>query len=111
MKEPLPTRWEVMSNARQRIVPPLSVQGVIMTEDFNKWWDSDGIAEENSYREGSPVFWAWEGWQAAVKAEREACAALCFQMWDEWMDEGDKSEFSRPDAEDCARAIRARGQG
>ena len=42
-----------------------------MTEDFNKWWDSDGIAEENSYREGSPVFWAWEGWQAAVKAERE----------------------------------------
>jgi len=42
-----------------------------MTEDFNKWWDSEGIAEDNSYREGSPVFWAWEGWQAAVKAERE----------------------------------------
>ena len=47
-----------------------------MTEDFNKWWNSDGIAEENSYREGSPVFWAWEGWQAAMKAEREACANL-----------------------------------
>jgi hypothetical protein len=42
-----------------------------MTEDFNKWWDSEGIAEDNSYREGSPVFWAWEGWQAAVKAERK----------------------------------------
>jgi hypothetical protein len=42
-----------------------------MTEDFNKWWDSEGIAEDNSYREGSPVFWAWEGWQAGVKAERK----------------------------------------
>lgn len=48
---------------------------------------------------------------AAIAAEREECASLCFQMWDEWMDEGDKSEFSRPDADDCARAIRARGQG
>jgi len=43
-----------------------------MTEDFNKWWDSDGIAEDNSYREASPVFWAWEGWHAALKTEREA---------------------------------------
>jgi hypothetical protein len=42
-----------------------------MTEDFNKWWNSDGIAEENSYREGSPVFWAWEGWQAAMKEKRD----------------------------------------
>ena len=42
-----------------------------MTEDFNKWWDSEGIAEDNSYREGSPVFWAWEGWQAALKVKRE----------------------------------------
>ena len=43
-------------------------------------------------------------------AEREACAALCFQAWNTWMDSEDKSEFTRPDAEDCAAAIRARGQ-
>jgi len=54
-----------------------------MTEDFNKWWDSEGIAEDNSYREGSPVFWAWEGWQAAMKAEREACAKLCDDLDDD----------------------------
>jgi len=41
-------------------------------------------------------------------AEREACAALCFQMWNKWMDEKDTTPF--PDAEDCAAAIRARGQ-
>jgi hypothetical protein len=38
---------------------------------FDEWWNSDGIAEENSYREGSPVFWAWEGWQAAMKEKRK----------------------------------------
>jgi hypothetical protein len=43
-------------------------------------------------------------------AEREACAALCFQMWNKWLDSEDSSEFTRPDAEDCAAAIRARGQ-
>jgi hypothetical protein len=59
--------------------------GEKMTEDFNKWWDSEGIAEDNSYREGSPAYWAWEGWQAGVKAEREACAKAL-----DWMAEQDK---------------------
>jgi len=44
-------------------------------------------------------------------AEREACAALCFQMWNDWMDNESISELNRPDAEDCAHAIRARGRG
>jgi hypothetical protein len=42
-------------------------------------------------------------------AEREACAKLCFQMWNEWMDNESISELNRPDAEDCAHAIRKRG--
>jgi hypothetical protein len=44
----------------------------------------------------------------AIEEEREACAALCFQIWNKWMDEKDTTPF--PDAEDCASAIRARGQ-
>ena len=40
-------------------------------------------------------------------AEREACAALCFQMWNDSLD---RKKFNHPDAEDCAAAIRARGQ-
>jgi hypothetical protein len=43
----------------------------------------------------------------SVDAEREACAALCFQMWNESLD---RRKFNHPDAEDCAAAIRARGQ-
>ena len=45
-----------------------------------------------------------------IAAEREACAKLCFQMWNEWMDNESISELNRPDAEDCAHAIRKRGQ-
>jgi hypothetical protein len=46
--------------------------------------------------------------EQAVLEEREACAALCFQIWNKWLDEKDTTPF--PDAEDCAAAIRARGQ-
>jgi hypothetical protein len=48
-----------------------------MTEEFNKWWDNDLLTEENPYVDGTPAFWAWEGWCAAVKVEREAIS-------DEW---------------------------
>ena len=44
-------------------------------------------------------------------AEREACAKLCFEMWDKWMDADPSERDNLPrDAEDCASAIRARGQ-
>jgi hypothetical protein len=46
--------------------------------------------------------------ELVAAAEREACAALCFQIWNKWMDEKDTTPF--PDAEDCAAQIRARGQ-
>ena len=42
----------------------------------------------------------------AVAIEREACAAVCFRVWNKWMDEKDTTPF--PAAEDCAAAIRAR---
>jgi hypothetical protein len=50
-----------------------------MTEDFNKWWDSDGLVEDNPYGRDTPAFWAWEGWQAGVEAEREKVAQWMMQ--------------------------------
>jgi hypothetical protein len=70
-----------------------------MTEDFNKWWNTDGLVEDNPYTRDTPAFWAWEGWQAAMKAEREACvveAEWCIQ---------NHLEHLMPER------IRARGQG
>lgn len=48
--------------------------------------------------------------ETAEAAEREACAALCFQMWDKWMHRKDINDGICPDGEDCAAAIRARGR-
>ena len=43
---------------------------------FNEWWDEGEVSPGNNpYRHESAAYWAWEGWQAGVKAEREACAA------------------------------------
>jgi len=73
------------------------------------------LMEELGLHDGGVDNWysdnAWVKFARLVAAaEREACAALCFQMWNKWLDSEDRSEFTRPDAEDCAAAIRARGQ-
>jgi hypothetical protein len=68
------------------------------------------IAAERQRKAWDAEYWT-EYEHDVAAAEREACAALCFQMWNKWLDSEDRSEFTRPDAEDCAEAIRARGQG
>jgi hypothetical protein len=74
-----------------------------MTEEFNKWWDEDLLTENNPYVGGTPAYWAWEGWCAAVKAEREACAKVC----EGYTDNSDADHESHGYA--CAAAIRGRG--
>jgi len=48
--------------------------------------------------------------EAAARAdEREACAALCFSIWNKWLDTPEEDRYKvLYDAEDCAAAIRAR---
>ena len=49
-----------------------------MNIDFNDWWDEDDLTTQgNPFTEGTPAYWAWEGWCAGVKVEREA-------IYDEW---------------------------
>ena len=74
-----------------------------MTEEFNKWWNEDLLTEDNPYVDGTAAYWTWEGWCAAVKVEREACAKLC--------DDLAVDAYNNHDIlyEQCADAIRARG--
>jgi hypothetical protein len=39
---------------------------VVDMKDFNEWWDSD-IPITSPFRKGSPAYWAWAGWQAALR--------------------------------------------
>lgn len=36
-------------------------------DEFNEWWNRPIDNSKNPYRENSPVYWAWEGWKAAMK--------------------------------------------
>ena len=48
--------------------------------------------------------------ETARADEREACAALCFSIWNEWLDTPEEDRYKvLYDAEDYAAAIRARG--
>jgi hypothetical protein len=85
-----------------------------MNEEFNKWWDEDDLTTEgNNFVDGTPAYWAWEGWCAAVKAEREACAKVCDDFerakWESVKNitqNGGRLAFAGP--MHCAAAIRAR---
>jgi hypothetical protein len=54
-----------------------------MTPEFNAWWDEGEITTDNPYEADSFAFWAWEGWQAGVKAEREACRSIVMEAFDD----------------------------
>jgi len=47
-----------------------------MTQEFNNWWNGNDLTTDNPFKEDTPAYWAWEGWVAGIKAEREACAKL-----------------------------------
>jgi hypothetical protein len=51
-----------------------------MNAEFNEWWNEDLLTEDNPFVDSTPAYWAWEGWCAAVKAEREACAKVCYEL-------------------------------
>ena len=65
------------------------------------------VTEGNSFSDDMYISVLYRFANLVAAAEREACAALCFQIWNKWMNEKDTTPF--PDAEDCAFAIRERG--
>jgi hypothetical protein len=46
-----------------------------MNTAFNQWWDESPVNPNNPYTQNTPAYWAWEGWCAGVKAERERIIA------------------------------------
>lgn len=55
-----------------------------MTSEFNQWWNSDEMAQANPYRENSPIWWAWEGWQAA--RNKNALTGIAVTFADEYVE-------------------------
>jgi hypothetical protein len=42
----------------------MQVEWADIPKEFNDWWDADRLTQTNPFREDSPAYWAWEGWQA-----------------------------------------------
>ena len=34
-------------------------------DQFFEWWNGDDLTPNNDFPKDSPIWWAWEGWQAA----------------------------------------------
>ena len=37
-------------------------------KNFDAWWDGDTLTKDNPYKPETPIWWAWEGWCAAIRA-------------------------------------------
>jgi hypothetical protein len=48
----------------------MQVEWADIPEEFNEWWDADRLTQTNPFREDSPAYWAWEGWQARAALEQ-----------------------------------------
>lgn len=48
----------------------MQVEWADIPKEFNDWWDADRLTQTNPFREDSPAYWAWEGWQARTALEQ-----------------------------------------
>ena len=79
------------------------------------------MAREAGFRDTTtPVVALGVSWEQVQRfaalvaaAEREACAKVCDQMFHDWcnqeFEDEDEAYRNKPDAEDCKKAIRERG--
>jgi hypothetical protein len=47
---------------------------------FNEWWNGEMNDEDNPYNEGTPAYWAWQGWLAGRAAQKDEDAKLCNKL-------------------------------
>ena len=89
---------------------------VTVRAQFEHWMSDEGQspkAVERS-RDGEykymPAGAAWKAWQAAAKAEREACAEVCdeYMNWCKSWGLYENDNIANEGAKECAAAIRAR---
>jgi hypothetical protein len=48
----------------------------MMSPAFNDWWSMDETVANSYYENETAAYWAWLGWKAGAKAEREELADM-----------------------------------
>jgi hypothetical protein len=61
--------YHEMDALREALEPQEPQEWADVPQEFHDWWDADRLTQTNPFREDSPAYWAWEGWQARTAAE------------------------------------------
>ena len=121
------TKEDIIRMAREQGLPETETEGVfrVNTDDLGRmlaaernklatWMIERGYA--TGHGDTTEDLLKELDWQIdeRIAAEREACATLCDQMFHDWcnqeFEDEDEAYRNKPDAEDCKKAIRARGK-
>lgn len=62
---------DAITALRAALSEPEQTEWDVVPDEFNAWWDGYLDDRKNPYREDSPIYWAWEGWKAAMKQRPE----------------------------------------
>ena len=63
-------------------------------DDFDDWWDNYDILPdpEDKIEEDTPMWWAWQGWKAALETLETNQAEEVTAALDRWSGAGDKTD-------------------
>jgi hypothetical protein len=65
----------------------MQVEWADIPKEFNDWWDADRLTQTNPFREDSPMYWAWEGWQARAALEQPEQAEPVAWLWEHQLED------------------------
>jgi len=51
-------------------------------DQFFGWWNGDDLTPDNDFPKDSPIWWAWEGWQAALREMNKEAEKNGEPLWD-----------------------------
>jgi hypothetical protein len=81
-----------------------NMQWADIPKEFNDWWDADRLTQTNPFREDSPAYWAWEGWQARAALEQTVQGPLSDEELDRLWREPMSADWEH---REYARAVEA----
>ena len=42
----------------------------VLPQSFNDWWNANRLSTNNPFENGTPAYWAWEGWVACQQTSQ-----------------------------------------
>jgi hypothetical protein len=53
---------------------------VINEPQFFEWWNGDELVDGTGYEKGTPIYWAMQGWEAALREMNKEAEKNCEEL-------------------------------